>query len=77
MPDGGWLRKLMELLMNLSDFLFGAGNWLWAEYGLWVVFEGIIGVRQIYDQSVISAVPNVINNNSYYQGGLKFFQNEI
>ena len=77
MPDGGWPRTLMELLMNISDFLFGAGNWLWAEYGLWVVSEGIVAVRQIYGQSVISAVPNVINNNSYYQGGLKLFQNKI
>ena len=77
MPDGGWPRKLMERLMNISDFLFGAGNWLWAEYGLWVVFEGIMAVRHIYGQSVISAVPNVINNNSYYQGGFEFFQNRI
>ena len=32
----------MEVVQDISDYVFGIGNWLFAKYYLWVIVEGII-----------------------------------
>ena len=32
----------MEVIQDISDYMFGIGNWLFAKYYLWVIVEGII-----------------------------------
>ena len=54
--------------MNICDFLFGPGHWLWAQYGQWILLEGIISPLQIYGQSRSISNIQTIGNNSYYQG---------
>ena len=67
-PNGGWIRNFNEIIMNICDFLFGTGNWLWAQYGQWIILEGIIASSQIYGQSRNLNNIQAIGNNSYYQG---------
>lgn len=58
----------MEVLMDISDSLFGIGNWIFAEYFIWVVVEGIIVPRSngIEDRSLGTLTSGL--NNSFYQG---------
>ena len=67
-PNGGWVRTLNEMMMTLCDVLFGPGNWLWAQYGTWIIFEGFLAPAQKYGKTRdhTSLRPN--SNNTYYQG---------
>ena len=67
-PNGGWIQTFNEIIMNICDFLFGHGNWLWAEYGQWILLEGIVSPYQIYGQSRNLNNIQTVGNNSYYQG---------
>ena len=72
-PKGGRIQKFDEIIMNICDSLFGHGYWFWAQYGQWMILEGIISPSQIYGQSrnIDSIVP--ANNNDYYQTFEKIF----
>ena len=59
-------------MMEICDSLFGIGNWILAEYFLWVIVEGIVVPR--YNGMTTSA--NGLRrgfNTSYYQGALTNF----
>ena len=59
----------MELVQDISDYMFGIGNWLFAKYYLWVIVEGIIvpkhngfktngdGLRKGFDNDFYQGVP--------------------
>ena len=57
----------MEVMMDLSDYLFGVGNWQFAEYYLWVIVEGILVPRYNGLQTKGEGL-RIGFNNSYYQG---------
>ena len=57
----------MEIVMDICDFLFGIGNWLWAEYFLWVIVEGIIVPRHNGMETNGESFRRGFNT-SYYQG---------
>ena len=58
-------------MMDISDYLFGIGNWQFAEYYLWVIIEGIVvprhnglktngnGLRKGFDNSFYQGKENV------------------
>ena len=66
----------MEVIQDISDYVFGIGNWLFAKYYLWVIVEGIIvpkhngfktngdGLRKGFD-------------NDFYQGVTMQFKKNI
>ena len=54
-------------MMDLSDYLFGVGNWQFAEYYLWVIVEGILVPRYNGLQTKGEGL-RIGFNNSYYQG---------
>ena len=59
----------MEIIQDISDYVFGIGNWLFAKYYLWVIVEGIIvpkhngfktngdGLRKGFDNDFYQGVP--------------------
>ena len=67
-PDGGWLQKSMELVMNICDLILGHGNWGFAQYGLWIILEGIVLPGKIYGQPRSLRTLQPITSKRYYQG---------
>ena len=54
-------------MMDISDYLFGVGNWQFAEYYLWVIVEGILVPRYNGMKTNGDGLRRGFNN-SYYQG---------
>ena len=57
----------MEVMMDISDYLFGIGNWQFAEYYLWVIIEGIVVPRHNGFKTNGNALRKGFDN-SFYQG---------
>ena len=67
----------MEVVQDISDYVFGIGNWLFAKYYLWVIVEGIIvpkhngfktngqGLRKGFDNDFYQGVTMQLKKNMF------------
>ena len=57
----------MEIIQDLSDYVFGIGNWIFGKYYLWVIVEGIIVPKYNGFKTNGNGLRRGFSNN-FYQG---------